>query len=63
MLTWNDEASGSGAGDSLQLKLQALTPVPARELSIEEAAIEEAVIEEAVIEEAVIEDAVPVLEE
>lgn len=36
-------ASGGGAGDSLQLKLQALTPVPARELSVEEAALEDAV--------------------
>jgi predicted negative regulator of RcsB-dependent stress response len=56
-------ASGTGAGDSLQLKLQALTPVPARKLSIEEAVLEDTVIEEAAIEEAAIEDAVSASEE
>lgn len=66
-------ASGTGAGNSLQLKLQVLTPVPARELVLEEAAVaevaveevavEEAAVEEAAVEEAVIEDAVPAVEE
>ena len=51
-------ASGGGAGGSLQLKLQALTPVPARELSAEDREIEEVEIEATELE-----DAAPGLEE
>jgi predicted negative regulator of RcsB-dependent stress response len=56
-------ASGGGAGDSLQLKLESLTPVPARDVLVEEEVVEEAELEEAAVEEALTEDAVPAVEE